>query len=432
MRAEQQIVLGQVGGNGLAARYLPAGDVGPDAGRLRGVRILAVARVLPAQRLAVGQAVRIALAALGDAVAVRMHEHAQPQLFPAQGALQLRQLLQDDRAAKVGRSDPGRGIDLRGPRRAETRIGLEFIQQRHERAGLQLEQHPRYLAVGILLQSRRIVAVRHLVLFDGGGVDRRDMAGDVHDHDGMPGAGLVEVMAGGMPLLGYLRIVIAPADDGHAFGNGPGLLGELGHQLVHGVYRPPQQRAGKVHLIEVVSALTGKMPVPVHKAGIHGLAPQVHAAPDPSGFKVAGLAGLLTGSHEDDPAVPGGHDLRPVGVFDLCGFFRRFRHGVYLAIVINGIGQPILRTGGCGSQHERRDEHRCAQKRLSPMMTHKKTSLVNCVPCLTALPAPLSSSLQDALLGDDLPSGSTAWHPLFSKSHSNTFHTVNRLKSYKK
>ena len=281
VRAEQQVVLRQTGGDGLAARDLPAGDVGPDAWRLRGIRILAVPRILPAQRLAVGQTVRVALAALGDAVAVRMHEHAQPQLFPAQGALQLRQLLQDDRAPQIGRGDPGRGVDLRGPRRAKARIGLELIQQRHERAGLQLEQHPRYLAVGILLQSRRIIAVRHLVLFDGGGIDRRDMAGDVHDHDGMPGAGLVEIMAGGMPLLGYLRIIIAPADDGHALRNAPGLLGKLGHQLVHGIHRAPEQRTGKVHLIEIISALTGKMPMPVHKAGIHGLAPQIHAAPDP-------------------------------------------------------------------------------------------------------------------------------------------------------
>ena len=303
-------------------------------------------RGVPAHGFAVHVAVERRAAVQGRG----MHGHAQCEVAVDQGFLVLRQGIGNHGNAFVGRGDAGRGIDLIGAGDGFLRVHIAHADLGvHGLHGCRFHQQAVQFAVGLFNPDQAVGQGRGRAVHVAGqaaehqrlAVGHGHMPGNVRHIDRLVGAGRVELFQRG--VRAQPQVVVAVADHilagARACAFGPDGLLQF-PDVVNGA----QRRAVGVHLVKIVRALAGKMPVPVNQARQHDMPLQIHFS---GRVKIALGPGLGLAAHKDDLAVFGGHHFRDFGLVRAqalefaeirrAAVIQHVRHGVNLAPIIHAV-----------------------------------------------------------------------------------------------
>ena len=184
------------------------------------------------------------------------------------------------------------------------------------------------------------------------------MGRTVHGHNRMLRAGLIQIVTIWMTLFRNHGVVIVGTLYPVPGLSVVGLDLEQSDQIVH-IDDRAERRAVQVNVEQVDLALAGKMAVPVHEAGQHGLAAQIDDFVDLRRIKIALRFGVGFRAHKDDLAIQRCDNVSFFGICDVFGFLCRFRNGIDFTIVVYGIGNFVrsiqLHTAAENHRHGRRE-----------------------------------------------------------------------------
>ena len=304
----------------------------------------------------------------GDQIRHGMQNHAHLEILIFDGSLKCRKRVQHA-PALIGGGYADSGISLRAARgELEAFCGLE-CRSGNQPHSVHLEQHTGQLAVldfhtvDFFAVGLDEIVADHFTLGQDDGVDdirvhRLHMPGTVRGDDGMCRADLVQIITVRVTFFRDYGVVIVGTQDPSPGLSVVGLDLEQSDQIVH-IDDRAERRAVQVNVEQIDLALAGKMAVPVHEAGQHGLAAQIDDFVDLRRIKVALRFGVGFRAHKDDLAIQRCDNVSFFGICDVLGFLCRFRNGINFTIVVYGIGNFVrsiqLHTAAENHRHGRRE-----------------------------------------------------------------------------
>ena len=300
-----------------------------------------------------------------------MEDHSGLDCIPHQTFLKERQMQIGHMAAVIGGGDARRGINLAGARQTFLLVIRPVFReagngQNHGLPRRFQNQAGRFIDIAVC--HRRVVLGRLIAL----GkikrllIDDPHVPGNVPQPDRVAGADPVDGVLLGMACGLDQAVVIVPAQ--HPFAGGSALaFGRDGVKDVLLGGDGAQRLAVQINFIQIIHALGGKMPVPVHQARQHDVPLQVHLLVRRHVEIAAGFGrGLI--AHECNLAALDGHHFSGFGAVraqtlepaevKFVLVIQQIRHGVDFAPIVHRVHVRRGRGGHKGGSPQQADQGR--------------------------------------------------------------------------